>query len=373
MTSPVQTFDDEFNGNSLNTGLWRSGMDYAPQGSTSSDLASWEVGDPSYVPADANPASVSGGMLSLAIKPTPSDVNPSSVGNRPFIGGELTTKGLFSQTYGYFEATAKMPAGQGAIGAFWLLPADGSWPPELDATEILGGNPTTDINTAHSGVSSTSPHWSNIPDASQAFHTYAVDWEPDKITWYFDGKQTAQEATPADMNKPMYMILDTQAGASGSWIGQAQSGLNTSMQVDSVRVYKGNPYANGSDPAAAPAPAAAASAPSPDPTVVAVNTLTLHLSEDAWNGNAKFQVAVDGKTLNQPTEVTALHSAGAVQDFAFSVGAGAHDVAVSFLNDAYGGSGSADRNLYVQGIDYNGQHTAGETLFGTSTQHFHVG
>lgn len=94
MATQVQTFDDEFNGNSLNTSLWRSGMDYAAKGGTASDLFSWEVGDPSYVPADANPVSVSGGLLSLAIKPTPADVNLGSVGNQPFVGGELTSKEL---------------------------------------------------------------------------------------------------------------------------------------------------------------------------------------------------------------------------------------------------------------------------------------
>lgn len=376
MTSPVQTFDDEFNGNSLNTSLWRSGMDYAPKGSTASDLASWEVGDPSYVPADANPVSVSGGLLSLAIKPTPADANPGSVGNQPFIGGELTTKGLFSQTYGYFEATAKMPAGQGAIGAFWLLPEDGSWPPELDVAEILGSSPTTDINTAHSaagGTNTANPHWSNIPDATAGEHTYGVDWEADRITWYFDGKQTAQEATPSDMNKPMYMVLDTQAGASGSWIGQAQPGLNTSMQVDSVRVYASNPYAGGNAPAAAAADLSVAA--SSDSVSASISTLTLGLSEDAWKGNTQFIVSVDGKALNSATEVTALHDKGDVQDFSFSgVAAGAHDVAITFTNDAWGGSADTDRNLWVGRIDLAGQHLAPDSaLFGTGTQHFTLG
>lgn len=370
MVTLTPTFDDEFNSSSLNASLWRYGDDYAPKGSTASDLASWEAGDPSYLPADANPVSVSGGMLSLAIKPTSSDVPPDSVGNRPFIGAQLNTKGHFSQTYGYFEMTGKMAAGAGAVSAFWLLPADGSWPPELDAAEILGGTPTTDINTAHSGVTSTSPHWSNIPDATTGTHTYAVDWEADKITWYFDGKQAAQEATPPDMNKPMYMVLDTQAGAAGSWIGEAKPGLNSAMQVDSVRAYASNPYAGGNAPAA---PAAAASSTASAPA--AISTLTLGLSEDAYGGNAKFIVSVDGKPLNSPTEVTALHAKGDVQSFGFDgIGAGPHDIAVAFTNDAYSGTASTDRNLYVQTVDFGGQHKdVGAVLYGNGTTHVTIG
>ena len=44
------------------------------------------------------------------------------------------------------------------------------------------------------------------------FHTYGVDWEPDTITWYFDGQKVFQTATPIDLNKPMYMIADLAVG-----------------------------------------------------------------------------------------------------------------------------------------------------------------
>jgi len=49
-------------------------------------------------------------------------------------------------------------------------------------------------------------------------------------------------------------------------------------------------------------------------------------------------------------------------------------VAVSFLNDAYGGSAATDRNLYVDGIAINGAAVGGATaaLMVTSTQHFSV-
>jgi len=383
VATPTPTFDDEFNTLDLSSGPWKPAISWAPNGSTDPTQSSWSM-NPAWGPtsaADANVFSDTAGVLSIAVKPTPADVSPSSVGNQPFLAGQLTTAGSFSQTYGYFEMNAKLDGAAGTNAAFWLLPTDGSWPPELDVEEVLGSSPTTLVNTAHShagGTPTANPHWSNVADTSAGFHTYGVDWEADKITWYFDGKQTAQEATPGDMHKPMFMLLSNMAGSSSSWIGQPASGTNTSMQVNWVRAYAANPYTNGNTPATSGTaqPAAAPSNPASSDTTAAVSTLTLHLSEDAWQGNAQFLVSVDGKALNAATAVTALHKDGSMQDFAFigSFGTGPHDVAVSFLNDAYGGSAATDRNLYVNAIDLGSQHQdVGAALYGTSTQHFHIG
>ena len=388
MSAP--SFDDEFNTLNLSTGPWKPAISWAPNGTTDPTVSSWSV-NPAWGPtsaADANVFSDSNGVLSMAIKPTPGDVKPTDVGNKPFLSGQLTTQGSFSQTYGYFEMNAKLGSGAGINSAFWLLPEDGSWPPELDVEEVLGGSPTTLVNTAHSqagGSHTANPHWSDIPDASAGFHTYGLDWEPNKLAWYFDGKQVAQENTPADMNKPMYMLLSNMTGTSSSWVGQPASGTNTAMQVNWVHAYASNPYANGAAPigSASPAGTSAAAQPAPaaastpaESTTAPVNTLTLHLSEDVWKGNAQFLVSLDGKPLDAATEVTALHKDGAVQDFGFAgrFGAGPHDVAVTFVNDAYGGSAATDRNLYVNAIDLGSQHKdVGAAFYGNGTQHFQVG
>ncbi len=129
------------------------------------------------------------------------------------------------------------------------------------------------------------------------------------------------------------------------------------LYVDSV-AYDGTTYAgtaatldsNATATCSVGAGAAAAAAP-PD-------MLTLHLSEDAWQGDARFTVSVDGRQLDTATAVTTLHGSGQMQDFSFAaaLGAGAHTVGVSFVNDAYGGTAATDRNLYVGGIDINGSH-----------------
>jgi len=104
--------------------------------------------------------------------------------------------------------------------------------------------------------------------------------------------------------------------------------------------------------------------------------LVLQLSEDAYQGDAQFTVAVDGKVLGGAQSVSALHGKGAVQNFAFgqAMSAGTHDVAVSFLNDAWGGTAATDRNLWVNAIDANGKavSTPAAMIGTTSTQHFSI-
>ena len=91
-------------------------------------------------------------------------------------------------------------------------------------------------------------------------------------------------------------------------------------------------------------------------SIISPDHLSLILSEDAWEGNAQFIVAVDGKQIGGPTSVTALHSQGATQEFDYglNLAAGSHAVTVSFINDAWGGTASTDRNLYVDNVLYNG-------------------
>ena len=112
-------------------------------------------------------------------------------------------------------------------------------------------------------------------------------------------------------------------------------------------------------------------------TTPAVNTtVTLHLAEDAWNGDAQYSVAVDGTTLLPNSTVTASNSQGQSQAVSLQdlLSPGTHDLAVSFLNDAYAGSPTTDRNLYVTGVDVDGSAVPGATAsFAVNgTQHFQI-
>jgi hypothetical protein len=102
--------------------------------------------------------------------------------------------------------------------------------------------------------------------------------------------------------------------------------------------------------------------------------LVLNVSEDAYLGDAQFAVAVDGKAMGTYT-ATASHAAGQSQAITITGIAESftpHDVAVTFLNDAGGGTTSADRNLYVNSIQFDGQTVPGATaaLLSAGTDHF---
>src|SRR2546430_601497 len=83
--------------------------------------------------------------------------------------------------------------------------------------------------------------------------------------------------------------------------------------------------------------------------------LTLRVSEDAWLGDAQFIVTVNGHQLGDVQTVTASHAAGQSQtitllDFSDT---DISQVAVEFINDAWGGTPDTDRNLYVDQLTIN--------------------
>ncbi len=93
------------------------------------------------------------------------------------------------------------------------------------------------------------------------------------------------------------------------------------------------------------------------------DTLALSLNEDAYAGDALFTVSVDGTQIGGVESTSASHAAGqaGTLDVLGSFGAGAHTVAIDFLNDAYGGPG-LDRNLYLNSATLDGKAVGGSTL-----------
>ncbi|MFC3070167.1 family 16 glycosylhydrolase [Phenylobacterium soli] len=271
------TFSDDFNNLSLwngSGGTWSTTTHYVDPMGNGSSLPSngeqeWYI-NANYGPtASVKPWTVNNGVLTL----TAQKVDPSIAGylgynqsGLPAMGSYQYTSGLietdhsFSQTYGYFEMKAQLPAGQGLWPAFWLMRTDGSWPPELDVMEALGKDTTTayaSVHTAQTGTHTSQGMAVNLGDFSSGYHTYAVDWEADKITFFYDNKQVYQVDTPADMHSPMYMIANLAIG--GGWAGSADASTPavSQMNIDYIKAWTSNPYADGQ--AAATAPTAATS------------------------------------------------------------------------------------------------------------------
>jgi beta-glucanase (GH16 family) len=241
------TFDDEFNSLSLHTaanpsGTWTPNYWYGGLGAYTlpgnGELQLYTApGFTGTGSADLglNPFSVSNGVLDIHAQ-TVTPAQSAAMWNYNYSSGVITTHDTFAQTYGYFEMRAELPTDvSGAWPAFWLVPADGSWPPELDVMETLSGSPNIDYTTQHSaaGGSNWSVGSANLVTDAGGFHTYGVLWTATTLTWFLDGQEVFQTATPADMNKPMYMIANM---AIGGWAGTPNF-ASTDMYIDYIRAY----------------------------------------------------------------------------------------------------------------------------------------
>ena len=109
--------------------------------------------------------------------------------------------------------------------------------------------------------------------------------------------------------------------------------------------------------------------PIPPPPVVATvgsgpDTLSLRVSQDAYQGDAQFTVSVDGQQVGGVLTASALRgdSAFGTVNVLGNWGAGPHAVTVDFLNDAWDGTSATDRNLYVDSASYNNVIVDGASL-----------
>lgn len=170
---------------------------------------------------------------------------------------------LFTTTYGYIEARMALPQTKGAWPAFWMLPQStdiyGAWPVsgEIDIMETVGVNEDSACGTLHFGApnhASTGSGYKSLDTETKYFHTYAVDWEPGKITWYYDGvpvhvASNWEGAMPgasasldydAPFDQPFHIILNlaVDSGSFGGAGNKATFQDDINMYVDYVRVYQ---------------------------------------------------------------------------------------------------------------------------------------
>lgn len=217
------TFHDEFDGAQLDPAKWD---DHYWSGRTHSN------NELEYYAPDGY--EVTGGLLRL-------QGERREMAGHEYTSGMISSFGHFAQQYGYFEIRAKFPKGKGFWPAFWLLPANKQWPPEIDVLEILGHQTDKVYMTNHwrdaAGVHRSHGESFIGPDFGAGFHTFAIDWEPGEITWYVDGIQHAR-STAGVPSEPMYLIANLAIG--GDWPGNpdATTPFPGFMDIDYVRVYQ---------------------------------------------------------------------------------------------------------------------------------------
>ncbi|MFI8090734.1 family 16 glycosylhydrolase [Streptomyces sp. NPDC086080] len=214
----------------------------------------WGNDELQYYTDDAANSALDGeGHLEISARPVPPGVELPCFTEEscPWTSARLTTEGKVALTRGRAEIRAKLPTGTGLLPAVWMLGDNGvEWPGqgEIDICEVVGGEPRTVYGTAHGptyynedgiGEAATLP-----TDASAAFHTYAVDKQPHRITWSVDGKPyftlpPSKLPSPDDwvFEQDMHLLLNVAVG--GDWPGppDASTPSPSTMTIDYVRFY----------------------------------------------------------------------------------------------------------------------------------------
>lgn len=234
-------------------------------------ISGWGNGELQYYTKENRNVRISNGNLVIrALK--------ESFGGKGYTSARIKSKGrddstLFSQTYGRFEFRAKLPTGAGVWPALWMLPQSedyGAWASsgEIDVLEAKGQEPNRIHGTIHYGARWPANREStaslDLPAGQRIdqFHTYAIEWEPGEIRWYFDGNEYAKQTFwwsssqtdngrgllpanqddinpwPAPFNKPFYIVMNVAVG--GQFVGNPKPDTNfpAEMLVDYVRVYE---------------------------------------------------------------------------------------------------------------------------------------
>jgi len=152
------------------------------------------------------------------------------------------TRTIAAYQYGYFECRAAIPAGQGFWPALWL------WPPypldipewqEIDLVEC----PSTAATLAYQNM-----FWGDTETPNQILTSFsgdfttkniwAVDWQPDKVEWSFNGTVTKTYSVAANIpHYPLCFHMDFQVG--GPWAGNPDGSTPWPGQhvIDYLRIY----------------------------------------------------------------------------------------------------------------------------------------
>jgi beta-glucanase (GH16 family) len=209
--------------------------------------------DKGYLGLGVDPFRVANGILTIEARPfsptelakvradiarEPADIRDGPLRNVAYSSGVITTRGRFAQRYGYFEMRARWTGGKGLWPAFWLLPASGKWPPEIDILEAHGDKPRTAFHALHSTKQPSMGRTTTTGAAQSEFHRYGVLWTPTRIDYYVDGIKSQSIPATADLTEPMYMIVNLAVG--GGWPGypDASTKFPAAMDVDYVRAWR---------------------------------------------------------------------------------------------------------------------------------------
>ena len=216
----VLTFNEEFQGTELDTNVWTAMNE-----------------NPSHILSSRHPENVEvyDGAVHLVTK------YESKVEGKSWTTGNiLADKGAFVQEYGYWEARYKYTESAGINNSFWMMSTgtkDNTWY-EIDVCE---GHYMNKINTnLHEYTTGArlqhSERYTTQYDLSEDYHTYAVEWTPEYLKYYFDGQLIH---TKTNVTEGGHLSFARLSSAILSWAGAITTSADGTAQVaDYVRVWQ---------------------------------------------------------------------------------------------------------------------------------------
>ena len=228
-------FNDEFEGNSLDTSKWGTTMAFigthGPRYHNEYYLSHTEDDD----------VVVGDGLLRLQTqrRTVSGDEKP---GIFHYTQGLVTSHDKFDFTHGYVEIRAKYPGGKGLWPCLWLMPQTQGWPPEFDIAEYYAGQKTMHHGLAHGSLydSKWDSIWDKETDFESDWHIYALEWTRGRAVWSIDGK--VRKTINADYvpNSAMYLVLSNSISSAVGPSGEPDEAtvFPNSFSIDYVRVYQ---------------------------------------------------------------------------------------------------------------------------------------
>lgn len=173
----------------------------------------------------------------------------------------------YAQRFGRWEIRAKVPtkagSSNGVLAAFWLRNSNSG---EIDIMESWGSSPkppeyqkvgtsTTTVHTQTSGKNNEKEFWVLEPllgikeHVANDFHTWALEYTPDRFAMYYDGKlafETTPEKSPniwgPSFQSPLHVRLNLHMGMSEKYFGlpdpqKKNETKDSDFQVDYVRIW----------------------------------------------------------------------------------------------------------------------------------------
>ncbi len=224
-------FSATFTGTELNPAVWQTCYPGYTQGGGCTNFGNAQE-EEWYLPGQVQ---VLNGALHLVASETPTAGWNSSQTpvTYPYASGMVTTFQSFQFTYGYVQIVARIPGGTGTWPALWLLPANESWPPEIDIMENWGSLHTV-RETTH-WPSPAGPEYQSFAtttpdDLTATWHTYALLWSPGSLTWYLDGTVVARYLGNNVPSQPMYLLANLAIDGAAA--------QTSSFDIQSVQVWQ---------------------------------------------------------------------------------------------------------------------------------------